>query len=204
MAGNDERGLQVLDACRRAGAVVPDDVAVIGVDNDESLCDLAIPPLTSIDVNAEGIGYEAAALLDRMMSGNKPARGLKPIRIAPRAVVTRRSTDVIASEDEEVNRAVRYIREQAPAGLQVSGVLAYMGMSRAALQQRMKQITGRTIHQEIQRVRLARVKELLVMSPMTIKQVARLSGFASVQYMTRVFRAGTGETPAKYRGMRSK
>ena len=118
--------------------------------------------------------------------------------------MTRRSTDVIASEDEEVNRAVRYIREQAPAGLQVSGVLAYMGMSRAALQQRMKQITGRTIHQEIQRVRLARVKELLVMSPMTIKQVARLSGFASVQYMTRVFRAGTGETPAKYRGMRSK
>ena len=75
MAGNDERGLQVLDACRRAGAVVPDDVAVIGVDNDESLCDLAIPPLTSIDVNAEGIGYEAAALLDRMMSGNKPRAG---------------------------------------------------------------------------------------------------------------------------------
>ena len=73
MAGNDERGLQVLDACRRAGAVVPDDVAVIGVDNDESLCDLAIPPLTSIDVNAEGIGYEASALLDRMMSGNMPA-----------------------------------------------------------------------------------------------------------------------------------
>jgi LacI family transcriptional regulator len=204
MAGNDERGLQVLDACRRAGTAVPDDVAVIGVDNDESLCDLAIPPLTSIDVNAEGIGYEAAALLDRMMSERKPGRGFKPVKIAPRAVVTRRSTDLIASEDDEVNRAVRYIREQAPNGLQVSDVLTHMGMSRAALQQRMKQITGRTIHQEIQRVRLARVKELLVMSPMTIKQVARLSGFASVQYMTRVFRAGTGETPAKYRGMRSK
>jgi LacI family transcriptional regulator len=158
--------------------------------------------MSSVDVNAEGIGYEAAALLDKMMSGKKVAP--KPIRISPRAVVTRRSTDVIASEDEEVNRAVRYIREQACNRLQVVDVLGFMGMSRASLQQRMKQIAGRTIHQEIQRVRLNRAKDLLSMSNLTIKQVARESGFASVQYMTRVFRSATGETPARYRSHRAK
>jgi len=202
MACNDERGLQVLDACRRCGVAVPDDVAVIGVDNDQPLCDLAIPPLTSVDVNAEGIGYEAAALLDRMMSGKKAPN--KPIMLPPRAVITRRSTDVIASEDEDVSRAIRYIREQACNRLQVSDVLSFMGMSRASLQQRMKQIVGRTIHQEIQRVRLNRAKDLLAMSNLTIKQVARESGFASVQYMTRVFRSATNETPARYRNNRAK
>jgi LacI family transcriptional regulator len=86
----------------------------------------------------------------------------------------------------------------------VSDVLNFMGMSRASLQQRMKQIAGRTIHQEIQRVRLNRAKDLLAMSDQTIKQVARESGFASVQYMTRVFRSATGETPARYRNHRAK
>jgi LacI family transcriptional regulator len=201
MACNDERGLQVLDACRRCGAAVPDDVAVIGVDNDPSLCELAIPPLSSIDVNAEGIGYEAAAVLDRMMNGE--AAPSAPVKLSPRGVVTRRSSDVVASEDEEVSRAVRYIREHACGGLQVADVLGFMGISRASLQQRMKRLLGRTVHQEIQRVRLSRAKELLAMSPLTIKQVARESGFASVQYMTRVFRAATTETPARYRHRRT-
>jgi LacI family transcriptional regulator len=202
MACNDERGLQVLDACRRAGCAVPEQVAVIGVDNDEPLCDLSIPPMTSVDVNSEGVGYEAAALLDRLMDGRKAPN--KATAVAPRGVITRLSTDMVASEDEEVNRAVRYIRENACGGVQVSDVVNFMGMSRATLQQRMKQIVGRTIHQEIQRVRLARVQELLVMSGLTIKQVTREAGFASVQYMTRVFRATTGETPAKYRSRRMK
>ena len=149
MACNDERGLQVLDACRRCGVAVPDDVAVIGVDNDLPMCELAIPPLTSVDVNAEGIGYEAAALLDKMMAGKKAPT--KPVMLPPRGVVTCRSTDLVASEDEDVSRAVRYIREHACNRLQVSDVLTHMGMSCASLQQRMKQIVGRTIHQEIQR-----------------------------------------------------
>lgn len=203
LACNDERGLQVLDACRRAGATVPDEVAVIGVDNDEPLCDLSIPPLTSVDVNSENIGFEAAALLDRLMAGEqKPPKA--PILLAPRGVVTRRSTDIVATEDDDVARALRYIRENACKGLQVSDVLGFLGMSRASLQQRMKHVMDRTIHQEIQRVRIDRAKELLVMSDLTIKQIARESGFASVQYMTRAFRAITGETPAKYRNLRSK
>jgi LacI family transcriptional regulator len=180
---------------------VPDEVAVVGVDNDQPLCELSIPPLSSVDVNAENIGFEAAALLDQMMSGAQPPK--EPIRLAPRGVITRRSTDIIACEDEEVSRALRYIRENACRGLQVVDVLSYMGMSRAPLQARMKQMINRTIHQEIQRVRLARAKELLAMSELTIKQVARESGFASVQYMTRTFHAMTGETPARYRNQRA-
>jgi LacI family transcriptional regulator len=172
------------------------------VDNDQAICDLAIPPLSSVDVNAEAIGYQAAALLDRMMDGNEPPA--EPVTLSARGIITRRSTDVIASEDQEVGRALRYIRENACRGLQVIDVLTHMAMSRASLQQRMKQVVGRTIHQEIQQVRLNRVKNLLAMSDLTIKQVARESGFASVQYMTRVFRAVTGETPARYRSCRAR
>jgi LacI family transcriptional regulator len=200
MACNDERGLQVLDACRRAGASVPEQVAVIGVDDDEHLCDLSIPPMTSVDVNAEQIGYAAAELLDRMMSGRKPAS--RKTLLAPRGVVTRRSTDVLASEDPVVNQAAAFIRQHGGRGLQVPDVTAHVRMSRASLEPRMKRVLGRTIHQEIQRVQLDRVKELLVGSPMPIKQIAREGGFSCVQYLTRVFRANTGETPARYRASR--
>lgn len=200
LACNDERGLQVLDACRRVGVIVPDEVAVIGVDNDVPLCELTIPPLTSVDVNTEAVGYEAAAVLEHMMSGNP--RPERPLRLPPRGVVVRRSTDTTASDDEDVCRALRFIHDNACRGLQASDVLAHLGMSRAALQARIKQVTGRTIHREIQRVRLNRASELLAGSDLTIKQVARESGFASVQYLTRVFRARLGETPALYRRRR--
>jgi LacI family transcriptional regulator len=202
MACNDERGLQVLDACRRCGAAVPDEVAVIGVDDDEHLCDLTIPPMTSVDVNAEQIGYAAAELLERMMAGKKPPA--EPTLLAPRGVVTRRSTDVLASEDPVVNRAAAYIREHGGRGLQVPDVAAHVNMSRASLEPRMKRVLGRTIHQEIQRAQLDRVKSLLTGSPMPIKQIAREGGFSCVQYLTRVFRAATGETPARYRSSRQK
>ncbi len=201
MACNDERGLLVLDACRRAGVAVPDEVAVIGVDNDDYLCELSIPQLTSVDVNAEQIGYQAAQLLDQLMAGRKAnERQVVP----PRGVVTRLSTDVVASDDDEVNRAIRFIRERGCRGLRVKDVLAHLGISRASLQQRMKRVIGHTIHEEIERLRLSRVKELLLRPDMTIKQVAREAGFSSVQYMTRVFRVAMGETPARYRDHRDK
>lgn len=200
MACNDERGLMVLDACRRAGRRVPDEVAVVGVDNDEHLCDLALPPMTSVDVNAEQIGYTAAELLDRLMAGEEAPAG--PTILLPRGVVTRRSTDLVATEDAAVNRAVAFIRENAGRGLQVPDVVTHVRMSRASLEPRVKRILGRTIHQEIQRVQLGRVKELLVHSSIPLKRIAMDTGFSCVQYMTRVFHATTGETPARYRTKR--
>ncbi len=197
MASNDERGLHVLDACRRCGAAVPDEVAVVGVDNDEHLCELSIPPLTSVDINGEQIGYEAAKLLESMMSGNAspPQMSL----FDPRGIVVRRSSDVIASEDANVNRAVAFIRANAGRPIGVVDVLSHVRMSRTSLQDRMKRVLGHTIHEEIEKVRLGRVKELLLNSDMSIKQLTAVTGFSSVQYMTRVFHAATGETPAKYR-----
>jgi LacI family transcriptional regulator len=200
LASNDERGLEVLDACRRRGFTVPDEVAVVGVDNDEPLCELAIPPLTSIDPNPMQIGYEAAQMLDQLMAGKKklPLVHL----LSPRGIIVRRSSDTLASEDSDVNDALHFIRDRFAKNIGVTDVLAHVGVSRGVLQQKMKKILGRTVHQEIERVRLTRAKELLAMGNLSIKQVAREVGFSSPQYLTRVFRAVVGETPAKYRNRR--
>ena len=200
MATNDERGMHILEACRLAGISVPADIAVIGVDNDELLCDLSIPPLSSVDVNPERVGYEAAAALDALMNNHPRSTG--PTSITPRGVVIRRSTDAIASEDPELNRAVNFIRENSSRRIAVTDVLSHVQVSRTSLQQRMKSVLGHTIHEEIERVRLIRLKELLISSDLTIKQLAIQTGFSSVQYMTRVFRAAVGDTPARYRRSR--
>lgn len=197
MTVNDDRGLQVLDACRRAGAAVPDDVAVVGVDNDEYLCSLSIPPLSSIDINSEETGYRAAALLDRLMSGRKPPKRLPQTR--PRGVITRRSTSVLAIDDADVAEAVCFIREHACRPVKVNDVLSHVAASRASLGPRFKAVLGRTIHQEIRRVQIERAKELLSESQMPIKKVAQEAGCKTAQYLTRVFHAATGETPAAFR-----
>ncbi len=197
MACNDDRGLQLLDACRRARTAVPDEAAVVSVDNDEYLCSLAIPSLTSIDVNPQQIGYEAAAVLDRMMAG-KPAPHW-PVMITPRGVVTRQSTDVLATEDQKVVQAVAFIRQHACRRIRVDDVLGHVQLSRAALEPRLKAVLGRTIHGEIQRVRITQVKTLLTDSDLPLKQVARRCGFAYTQYMARAFRKATGQTLSEYR-----
>jgi LacI family transcriptional regulator len=197
MAANDDRGLQLLDACRRVGAGVPDEVAVLGVDNDEYLCGLSLPPLSSIDVDSERTGYQAAALLDRMMDGKRP-----PKRIAetvPASIVTRRSTDVLATDDRDVIRAVQYIRENACRAIQVPDILQHVSMSRAAFEPRFRGVFGRTLHQELQRVRIERAKSLLAETDLPIKQIAPQSGFKNVQYLTRVFSAVVGQPPAAFR-----
>ena len=200
MAANDEKGLQVLEACRLCGAAVPEDVAVIGVDNDIPLCDLAIPPLTSVDPNAEKVGYEAAVLLDEMMAGKRIAVGRK--LVAPLGVFVRRSTDIFACEDEDVRKALGFIRHAAMGRIKVAEVDAHVGVARKVLQKKIRRYTGRTIHQLIDVSRLNRAKELMVLPSFTIKQVAIKAGFRSTQYLTRVFKANTGETPAQFRKKR--
>ena len=200
MATNDDRGLQLLDACRRVGAVVPDEVAVLGVDNDEYLCGLSLPPLSSIDVDSEKTGYQAAALLDRMMDGKRPPKRIA--ETAPAGVITRRSTDVLATDDHDVIRAVQYIRENACLAIQVPDILQHVSMSRAALEPRFRSVLGRTLHQEVQRVRIERAKSLLAETDLPIKQIALQSGFKNVQYLTRVFSAVVGQPPAAFRKTR--
>jgi LacI family transcriptional regulator len=197
MASYDIRGQQVLDACRSAGLAVPAEVAVIGVDNDELLCDLASPPLSSVIPNAHRAGYEAAALLDRMMRGKKvlPVARL----IAPLGVAARQSTDVLAVDDREVAHAVQFIREHACEGIKVRDVLLAVPLSRRVLEQRFQRLLGRTPREEILHVRLGRVKQLLGETDLPLYLVAERTGFEHVEYLSVVFKRETGATPSAFR-----
>lgn len=197
MACNDDVGLRVLDACRRVSLRVPDQIAVAGVGNDECLCDLSLPQLTSVHLNPQRIGYEAAELLDRMMDGEQIER--QEYLVPPREIVPRMSTDVIAAEDALVAEAILFIRENACEGIDVGAVCRHVCRSRGVVEPRFKATLGHTVHEEIQRVRLGRVRELLVTTDLPIKQVARASGFRYPEYLMRVFRQMTGKTLKEYR-----
>jgi LacI family transcriptional regulator len=197
MSCNDIRGQQVLNACREAGVAVPEEVAVLGVDNDEVLCDLADPPLSSIVPDTHRVGYEAATLLERMMGG-EPAPS-EAINIAPLGVVTRRSTDILAIEDNALARAVRFMREHACDGITVEDVLEEVPLSRSRFERRFAQLFGHSPKVEILRVRLERVKRLLAETDLPLKQIAARVGFRHPEYMNVIFKARTGHTPGQYR-----
>ena len=193
----DIRGQQVLDACRGAGLAVPGEVAVLGVDNDALLCELAHPPLSSVIPNTRRTGYEAAALLDALMAGGQ-ARGETHL-IPPLGVATRQSTDVLAIEDPHVSRAVRFIREHACDGINVQDVLRAVPQARRLLEARFRKLLGRTPHAEILRVQLQRVKQLLTETDLTIEVIAERTGFAHSEYLSVVFRREVGLPPGRYR-----
>jgi LacI family transcriptional regulator len=197
MACNDMRGQQVLDACRASDVTVPDEVAVVGVDNEEVLCDLSDPPLSSVVPNAERIGYEAAALLEQMMAGKKVQA--KPIFIEPSGVVTRRSTEVLAIEDRPVAAAARFIREHACEGIDVGDVLRAVSMSRSALDRHFIKIMGRSPKDEILRVRLNRAKQLLAETDFSQATIAEKVGLEHVEYLSRIFKKRIGLTPSEFR-----
>lgn len=196
-ACNDDYGMRVLDACRRAGVLVPESAAVLGVGNDECLCHVSNPPLSSVDLDAERIGYRAAQLLEHLMGGGAPPK--RPVLIPPKGVVARASTDVLAIEDEDVVRAVRFIREHACEGIRAADVLKHVAMSRAALEPRIKTLLGRTVAQEIRRRQIERVKQLLRETDMPLKQIAVQTGFRYPEYLMRAFRRAVGMTPKQYR-----
>ena len=196
----DIRGRQVLDACRRFSINVPDDVAVLGVDNDELLCSLAYPPLSSIIPNALRTGYEAAAILHRLMNGEEV--GPEGHLINPTGVITRQSTDVLAVEDPNVARAVRYIRERACDGICVDDVVKDSGLSRRLLENRFKKQLLRSPHEEITRVQLLRVKELLAHTDLPLAEIADRTGFRYVEYLSAVFKQKVGVPPGRYRNER--
>ena len=200
MGCNDVRARHILEACRTVGARVPEDVALIGVDNDEMICDLTDPPLSSVEQGARRMGYQAAALLDRLMAGRKSSR--VHFVVEPEGVVTRRSTDILAIEDPDVATAVRFIRQYACKRIGVDDVADQVGVSRSTLKNRFKAAIGRSIHAEIQRVQLERAKQLVADTDLPLKQVAVQAGFQYVQYLTRLFRTRVGQTPAKFRQQR--
>jgi LacI family transcriptional regulator len=197
LACNDIRGQQVLNACRQIGVAAPDEVAVIGVDNDEVLCDLADPPLSSVIPNTGRIGYEAAALLDRMMAGQPPPQA--PTYIPPLGVATRRSTEVLAIDDRHIAAALRFIREHACEGIGVRDILSAVPLSRSVLERRFAGLVGRAPKAEILRVQLQRAKELLATTDFPLNVVSEKAGFKHPEYLSAIFKKKTGVTPGRYR-----
>lgn len=197
MASHDDRGQELLDACLRAEVKVPDEAAVISVENDTILCNLANPPLTSIDVNPQRIGFEAAALLDRLLAGQPPpAQG---IFLDQCRVVTRQSTDVLALDDPELVKALRFIRAHATSGVNVSQVLDQVCLSRSVLERRFKQVLGTTPKAEILAVQIERAKELLAETDLPLDAVARASGFHGDKYFGDIFFRKVGVRAGAYR-----
>ena len=214
MACNDVRARHVLEACRTLGLRVPHDVAVLGVDNDEMICELTDPTLSSIDQAARRIGYEAAAMLDRLMQPASVAaagRGRRrpprvsaaPLKIVvpPIGVVARASTDTLATSDPLVFETLHAIRRTPWRRPAIEALAAAVGLSRTSLESRFKGAVGRSIHEEYIRLRLAATRRLITTSDLPLKTVAARTGFPSVQYMTTFVRRHTGLTPARLRAL---
>jgi LacI family transcriptional regulator len=193
----DIRGREVLDACRLAEVEVPDEVAVIGVDDDELLCELSDPPLSSVIPDTRRTGWVAAELLSEWMAGRRPRP--KAHLIPPLGVTTRRSTDMLAVEDPDLAVALRFIRERACQGIAVDDVVGRVALSRRVLEARFQRVFGRTPHAEILRVQLERVKQLLLQQDLTLSAVAHQTGFRSGEYLGIAFKREFGLTPGEYR-----
>ena len=197
MVASDQLGPQLLEACRRAGIEVPYELAVVGVDNDETLCEVCNPPLSSVNAGHQVLGYQAAALLDRLMKGGRAPS--EPLYVQPQGVVTRKSTDVLATADRQVAAALRFIREYACQGLTAVDVVAHVPVSRSVLQRRFRKELGRSIQEEIVHTRLKRARQLLAETDLPLIEVAERTGFKHQEYLGAIFKAKTGTTPAQYR-----
>ena len=209
MACNDVRARHVLEACRGLGLRVPHDVAVLGVDNDEMICDLTSPPLSSVDQSARRIGSEAAAALDRLMQSGPRPRPQKraaatlplPVVIPPVGVIARASTDTTATRDETVLFALQQLRKNPWRRPDVAAIAADACVSRSTLENRFRAVIGRSIHEEFVRLRLAGLRRLITATDLPLKTVAARAGFPSVQYMTTFLHSHTGLTPARLRAV---
>ena len=193
----DLRGQQVLDACAHARLRVPDEISVIGVDNDTVRCSLSDPPLSSVEPDTHRAGYLAAELLSAAMSGKAVAGGLR--LVSPLGVRARRSTDSLAVDDPEIASVLRYIRAHACEPINVQNLLDQVSMSRRSLESRFIQLMGRTPHAEILRCRVDHARQLLRDSDMPVKVIARQVGVDTPEYLSVLFKRLVGQSPSAYR-----
>jgi LacI family transcriptional regulator len=201
-ACHDQLGFWVLDAARRAGIPVPEEVAVVGAENDKTLCETAWPPLSSVQLRGQAVGYAAAGLLDDWMRGRRVPAENEETLLPPGDIVVRQSSDIIAVEDSRVATALRFIRQNAVKDPGVDEVARQAGLSRSALERRMKALIGRSPGEEINRIRFATVETLLTQTDLTLEAIAERAGFAHPQYMAEAFRKRTGLTPGQFRAQR--
>ena len=176
---------------------VPDDVAVIGVDNDKLICDLTEPPLSSVALDVEKAGYHTAELLDKLMAGKKIED--QKIIVEPTHVVSRQSTDILSIDDIAVSEALHFIRKNSHRAIQVGDVVAAVLVSRRSLEQRFRNKIGRSIFKEIRRARIERITNMLVETNLPIAKIAIDMGFSGVDHIARYFYSEKGTSPQAYR-----
>jgi LacI family transcriptional regulator len=202
LASHDTQAAQVAEYCRQLGFRVPDDVAIVGVDDDDLLCELARPSLSSVALPGERIGYEAARVLDQLLRGEAPAE--RALVLRPPGVVVRQSSNLMSVGDAEVAAAVRFIHDHAHEPLKVADVLKAVPVARRLLERRFRKWLQRSILDEIRRVHVERAKTLLAGTELSMSQIARQAGFYDSRHLSLLFRASTGMTPTSYRsGFRS-
>lgn len=197
LGSTDALGAAVVEACWQLGLRIPEEIAVLGIGNHKQLCELCSPTLSSVEVDMERRGYEAAALLDRILQGDPQPSG--PVQIQPAHVDERRSTDIYAFDDADVVEALRFIRNGAPRSIKVGDVVAATGLSRRTLEGRFNDLVGRTIHEEIWRAHFDLAQRLLASSDLGLQEVAGQSGFRTASALVNLFRQRLEMTPREYR-----
>jgi LacI family transcriptional regulator len=199
MVCNDELANDLLQVCRREGIRVPGEIAVIGVDDDDALCSIACPPLSSIRAAHAEVGYEAAQLLGRLMQRRGRSASVKPVRITPGEVMVRQSSEQGEVADPQLRKALNCIEERGCLGLSVDEVAVVSGLSRSVLQRRFRAHVGETVHEAIQSRRLREGCQLLMETSLPLVEVAERAGFPHAEYFSTVFRSKMGCTPRRYR-----
>ena len=197
MACNDLRGFQAIGAAQAAGLLVPEEVAVLGSNDNAIRCDLSYPPLSSVAPNTFLSGYRAAETLALLIDKRKPDTYDR--RIEPLSVTTRQSTDVLAIDDKNTAAAVSFIREHACEGINVRQVLQYASASRSQLEKKFRRFLGRSPQAEIRNIQVAKTRQLLLETDFPLKKIAELTGFEHVEYLCVVFKRLTGDSPGRYR-----
>lgn len=190
LACNDDRGQQVLEACKLAGLSVPEDAAVIGVDNDPIICGFCDPPLTSIALNTEHAGYAVAELLDKLMNGEKMDG--QEIRVTATHVVRRQSTDIIFVEDADLSNAIKFIRQNSKNKIRVNDVVKQTCLSRRSLESRFRKHIRRSIQEEIRRVRTDLITQMLIETNLSISEITSMFNFTDVEHISRYFKKEKG------------
>ncbi len=199
-AAYDQLGRLIIDSSHKLGFMVPEEIAVIGVDNDPLICELCSPPLTSIIPDTYTTGYLAATLLESLMKGEKVIKNKN--LIAPLGIKKRRSTDSLTIDDPYISKAVHYIYEHATSGtFNIQEILDFVPMTRRVFEKKFLEMVGRTPYKESQRVRINRIKELLSESNLSLADISEKIGFEHVSYMSFLFKRETGSSPIAYRQM---
>jgi LacI family transcriptional regulator len=197
MACDDNQGQHITQACRFAGLRIPEEVAVLGVDNDEMICNLSDPPLSSIKLDAEKGGYDAAALLDKMI--RRKLKKSTNILVKPIQVVTRHSTDIYATPDVHIASTLRYIHQNIDGGLNVDQLLKEVPLSRRSLEKRFQQITGFPVYKYIYNLRVEKFAQKLIETNKSVFDIALDIGFEDSKNISRTFKKIKGCTPLEYR-----